>query len=534
MIEPILLVHGYSAESAQNTAQSLAATFGDLPAQLRQELQKRGDPAPIVDINISRYISMDDGVDLDDISLAFDRALREQPFYQTQKTFNAIIHSTGALVVRNWVRRFSRDHDPDRSPCRRIIHLAGANLGSGWAHIGESLLAKWLRYIGEGGQERGMAVLEGLELGSAWSIDLHRHFLSVGNRMWEEYGVQEFSLVGSQCPPDWMLVPFRYGKEDGSDGVVRVSASNLNFNYLRIAPARPLYAIDWAAASDWAQDTVTRSVQHQTAAFADGEVFAGGYYALAEQNIAGVDRLAIPFGIPYSTAHSTATIGIVYGLENRANVIPHVADALLCDGSDAARQQLIASFDAATTLSDQTIIGGNAATGESHPSLIRRLLNDAEHLAGVIDRYLTVPEAQYDRHAQVIVRVFDQNGKPINDSAIHFNSLGGDGTPDLLINALFEDTHVNNAAPNTTTFYLRVGKWDAPSRTWVDSLAAVNGVDLEIDCIDAKTNRICFLPLRMRIPEEVLAQYVQPHRTTIIDVALVRLPDAETFSVFPA
>ena len=43
-------------------------------------------------------------------------------------------NSTGALVVRNWLRR----HSPRPSPIERLIYLAGANFGSGWAHVGRS------------------------------------------------------------------------------------------------------------------------------------------------------------------------------------------------------------------------------------------------------------------------------------------------------------------------------------------------------------------------------------------------------------
>src|ERR1700738_4499416 len=223
-MEPILLVHGYSAESTNTDPADVARIFGQLPDGLKHVFP----PPQVLDVNISRYISLDDGVDLEDITLAFDRVLKNNFPRLHSGGFNAIIHSTGALVLRNWIRRCS----PKPSPCRRIIHLAGANLGSGWAHIGETLLAKWLRYIGEGGAERGLAgvgrvvvrltrgsgVRDGLELGSTWAWELHRHFLQPGNAMLADYQVMEFSIVGSQPPPKNMIVPFRYGRGDGPGG----------------------------------------------------------------------------------------------------------------------------------------------------------------------------------------------------------------------------------------------------------------------------------------------------------------------------
>jgi hypothetical protein len=105
---------------------------------------------------------------------------------------------------------------------------AGANFGSGWAIIGEGQVARWGRYVFEHGAQRGAKVLEALELGSSQTLDVHLHFIEHGNRMLEDYLVQEYILVGTQADPEWFTIPVRYAKEDGSDGTVRVSGSNLS------------------------------------------------------------------------------------------------------------------------------------------------------------------------------------------------------------------------------------------------------------------------------------------------------------------
>ena len=514
-MEPILLVHGYSAESAKNDAVDVAQIFGTLPDDLKKTLAGTA----VLDVNISRYVSLDDGVDLDDITLAFDRALKKDFPSLYHGKFNAIIHSTGALVLRNWVRRCS----PRPSPCRRIIHLAGANLGSGWAHIGETLLAKWLRYIGEGGAERGLAVLDGLELGSNWAWDLHRFFFQPGQAMLADFGVMEFSLVGSQPPPKNLLVPFRYGKEDGSDGVVRVSASNLNHHYLRIGPELAPADVDWDQAKDFAERTEEASVTGNVADFAPGSLFAGKYYALKEASLPGkASRPTVPFAIPYCCAHSTEEMGIVSGVHTRTEVLALIGQALNCADRNAY-PGLVDIFAERTKATYQKVADTAHVTGLS--SLI------AEAKQPVVN-YLVSPEAQYDRHAQISVRVRDQHGKAINDCSVHFNSLGGGADPKILINSLFEDTHQNKAAPDTTTFYLRLEAWDKNRKDWVNRLEQVNGVDLEIDCVDPRTQRIVFVPLRMRLSAQQLADYVQPHRATLIDVELLRLPARETFSIY--
>lgn len=522
-MEPVLLVHGYSAESASDDEADVARIFGNLPKDLKEKLGP-----PIFDVNISRYVSLDDGVDLEDITLAFDRALKNEFPKLYADGFNAIIHSTGALVLRNWVRRCS----PKPSPCRRIVHLAGANLGSGWAHIGETLLAKWLRFIGEGGAERGLAVLDGLELGSNWAFELHRHFLQPGTVMREDYGVMEFSIVGSQPPPRNLIVPFRYGKEDGSDGVVRVAASNLNHHYLRIGPSRAPENVEWDEAVEFSKRAVEASASGNTADFPSADaVFAGNYYSLLDENLpdeppirnagpAGAPRATVPFAIPYCCAHSTEEMGIVSGTTTREEVLELIREALNCP-DHTAQTALTAKFGELTATTYNKVRAG------THIDHLSGLFDGAKKL---VDDFIHSPQAQYDRHAQVSVRVRDQHGNAIKDCSIHFNSFGGEARPRLLINELFEDTHQNKTSPDTTTFYLRLEAWDG--NDWVDRLAQVNGVDFEIDCIDPKTQRIVFVPLRMRLNTALLARYLKPHRATLIDVELLRLPARDTFSMF--
>jgi hypothetical protein len=145
---------------------------------------------------------------------------------------------------------------------------------------------------------------------------------------------------------------------------------------------------------------------------------------------------------------------------------------------------------------------------------------------------LTNFEGQYDRHSQIIFRLHDQNGLPVKDYSIYFNSCGGDGRPQQMIDALFEDHHRNNTTDNVITFYLRTACFKEESREWEDRLSGIDGVDIEIDAVDAETNRILFVPLRLRLTSEQLQAWVQPDRTTIIDVEMLRLPSEDTFVMF--
>jgi len=519
-MKPIVLIHGYSSESAGSRKSDITTIYGDLPRQLA----KQPEVGDVVPVNVSRYITLHDSVSIDDITLAFDRALKTKHPELLESGFNAIVHSTGALVIRNWVRRSAL------KPAKvdRIIHLAGANLGSGWAHIGESLLVKWLRYIGQGGAARGLAVLEALELGSSWTLDLHHHFLEPKNDMLTDYGTMEFNIVGTQVPPAWFVIPFRYGKEDGSDGVVRVSASNLNFHYLAIGPSENPSDINWTSASAFAKKATSRSADGKTSLAIDQDGVGGGYYTLLEDSrpetreaVGPVTRPRhpVPFAIPYQCAHSGPNLGIVSGTDTRTSVLELVTSALTCEvGSYRER---VTQFDAATV-----------ETYRQAKSIVH-----AEGFAAAIKRALGTqesgdPKAQYDKHSQVVFRLNDQNGMPVKDYSIYFNSRGGDGRGQQLIDGLFQDHHRNNCDSNIITFYLRTARFNAEFNDWKSGLPEINGIDLEIDAIDTDPTRILYVPLRLRITSEQLQAWIQPHRTTIIDIRLLRLPSDDTFLLY--
>src|SRR5207249_10711219 len=224
-MKPVVLIHGYSAESPSADPTSIANIYGTLPQRLRGSYD-------VIEVDLSRYVSLNDSVSVADIARGLNRGLLEQHPGLLESGFHVVIHSTGALVIRKWIADFS----PKPSPVRNLGYLAGANLGSGWATIGQGQVARWGRFVFERGAQRGVKVLQALELGSGGTIDMHLRFLTKPFRMLEDYQVQEFVIIGTQADPSWFEFPVRYAHEDGSDGVIRVSATNLNFNHVVIGP----------------------------------------------------------------------------------------------------------------------------------------------------------------------------------------------------------------------------------------------------------------------------------------------------------
>src|SRR4029450_4685316 len=123
-MKPVVLIHGYSAESPSADPTSIANIYGTLPQRLRGSYD-------VIEVDLSRYVSLNDSVSVADVARALNRALLEQHPGLLESGFHVVIHSTGALVIRKWISDFS----PKPSAVRNLVYLAGANLGSGWVTI---------------------------------------------------------------------------------------------------------------------------------------------------------------------------------------------------------------------------------------------------------------------------------------------------------------------------------------------------------------------------------------------------------------
>jgi hypothetical protein len=487
-MKPIVLIHGYSAESAKSTKKAITGIYGDLPRSLR----KAYGSANVVEIDLSRYVSLEDGLTIDDVSRALNRTLHDDYAHLLDKGFHALVHSTGALVIRNWLRTFS----PKPSPLSSLVYMAGANFGSGWAHIGQGQFAKWGRLIFQG-SERGVRILHGLELGADWTIDLHRHFLETRNDLVKRYGVYEHVIMGSQAEEGWFKVPIRYAKEDGSDGVVRVAASNVNFNYLRLEATEEAKALAW------------KEVQLQTKRDRDlSRRRDDTLYRATSVSRPGLrGRPMVPFAIPCECAHSGDSMGVVTGKKPRAQVMRLLDLALKTTASNW--QTRVAEFDAETEKTYQEVLETQA------PTLT----------------WISEPRAQYDRHAQIVIRMRDQDGRPVLHYDVFFDSVQGAAGESLPIGKLIEHKHINSLTPNIIAFYLRTDEFDSDEDAWVPRIPKVDGCYLDISATEPETVDINYLPLRVEFTKTELEKFIRPHMTTIIDVVLQRVPSPSVYKM---
>lgn len=221
----LVFVHGWSVTST--------ATYGALPQRLQQRATAEGIPLDIADIWLSEYVSFDDVVTMSDLVRAFDHALRDLHLLDCR--FACITHSTGGPVVREWLRA-QRDRPGAVSTIRltHLMMLAPANFGSALAQLGKGVLGK-LRAWNDG-VEPGQRILDWLELGSAESLSLNLDHIYGDDP--SQNGQYLFVLTGDR--PDRSLYDHvnSYTGEDGSDGVVRIAAANLNAHHAVLARER--------------------------------------------------------------------------------------------------------------------------------------------------------------------------------------------------------------------------------------------------------------------------------------------------------
>ena len=142
------------------------------------------------------------------------------------------------------------------------------------------------------------------------------------------------------------------------------------------------------------------------------------------------------------------------------------------------------------------------------------------------------PRAQYDHHAQVILRIRDQDRRPVQHFDVFFDSVQQDAKS-RPIQTLFEDKHINERSPNIIAFYWRTHAFANKTKGWVPLLPEVKSCALEITAVEPETGEILYLPFRLELDAGQLQRWVQGHHTTVMDVELFRLPSPKVFMLAP-
>lgn len=213
MSNPLILIHGYSSQgTAFDKWKEILASKGVGP------------------IHTLTWQSLVNEINLPDIAEGFERALRVGGGLKPGEPFDCIVHSTGMLIVRQWLAR-----NPSRVyELKRLIALAPATFGSPVAKQGRGLLGaifKGRKELGPDFLEAGDQILDSLELASPYTWNLAHEDL---------FGDTTFYGKDSNTPYVFVLCGDRTGfigkklAGEGSDGVVRVAGASFNSRKIAI------------------------------------------------------------------------------------------------------------------------------------------------------------------------------------------------------------------------------------------------------------------------------------------------------------
>lgn len=210
----VVIVHGWSDTS--RSFHELAAFLGAHGFEAKE-------------LWLGDYISMDDDVRVADVGKRMAEVIDAMTASgELNASFDVIVHSTGALVAREWLTTRYRGA-ADSCPMKRLVMLAPANYGSKLAAMGKSFLGRVVKGY-DNWFHTGASMLNDLELASPYQWELAQRDIVVapGGDSARYYGsdrVWPFVIVGTH---PYAGLFRQIVNEDGGDGTVRACAANLN------------------------------------------------------------------------------------------------------------------------------------------------------------------------------------------------------------------------------------------------------------------------------------------------------------------
>lgn len=462
----VVLVHGWSVRNTQ--------TYGQLPARLRREARRRGLALDVRNIWLSKYISFHNEVRLEDISEAFEAALRRELGAELDagRRFAVITHSTGGPVIRDWLQREYLRTGRKTCPVSHLIMLAPANFGSALAQLGKTRIARLKAWFE--GVEPGLGVLDWLELGSPESWELNLEWLKRGARLMSARGVWPFVITGQTIDRKAYDHVNSYTGELGSDGVVRAAAANLNFAYVKLIQRSP------------------------------GPDAPPDYLPLAARRPAMAPQVA--FTLAAGRSHSGDEFGIMRSVRDDDAPHPTVEAVVDCLGVHSARDyaQAVARFEKRTA------------------EVLEQELVERVDLPGPFER-----TEIHDPCAQLIFRVRDDRGLVVKDFDLMFTA-GDDDNPDRLPPGFFIDRQKNHRDAGTLTYYVNYARMlgspaiERNGETVRRALPGAEGLGLRIVPYPLD-GFVHYLPGVLKVSTANLKRIVRPHQTTLVDIVLHRV-----------
>jgi hypothetical protein len=471
-MQPIKLVfvHGYSVTNLN--------TYGELPLRLRAEAAQAGINIQVEEIFLGRYISFDDVVRLDDVSKAFEAAMRDTVPNGTR--FMCITHSTGGPVIRNWWNMYYKS---GICPMSHLIMLAPANYGSALAQLGKGKLSRLASWFD--GVEPGQGVLDWLELGSSEAWDLNKEWIFNGEAKINSSNTFPFVLIGQDIDRKLYDVLNSYTGELGSDGVMRTAAANLQARYISLTQSIPVkdafgkYSAEKLVVADFKEATKT------------------------------------PLRVLTKKSHSGDEMGVMKSVKKDI-------------ANDQSSETITAILDC---IKVQNIDDYNAVsakfTSETQSVQQNGKLESDKGL-------FTTHNYIHDKFSMVIFRVFDTEGRAVTDFDLILTA-GPNDDPNHLPTGFFADRQVNSLNRNTLTYFFNYDIMngcdavkDASGKVIRE---AITGAQMLGFMIKPRPDNgfVQYLPCKMEASIQMLETALHPNGTTLIDVCLQRVVNKEVF-----
>lgn len=459
----VVFVHGYSVTNLD--------TYGELPVRLKAEGANNALEVKVEEIYLSRYISFQDEVKLDDISRAFESAVKDQlsDLLKNNERFICITHSTGGPVIRNWWSRYYRVNR-NVCPMSHLIMLAPANFGSALAQLGKSRISRLKSWVE--GVEPGQGVLDWLELGSRPAWDLNKEWIFGSDELIGPEGIFPFVLIGQWIDRSFYDNLNSYTGEMGSDGVIRSAAANLNAQYIRLVQGSKKSGIDKLIIEEFKQSpgTAFRIIRKKSHSGKDI-----GIMASVKKEI--------------SDTKSTETIKAIY-------------DCIKV--TDKSEYDLLSAQFSKETLEVQK---------DELEEKVKSIFNERTFIHG--------------RFSQVIFKITDSEGIPLTDFDLLFT--GHDNDPNHLPEGFFADRQQNRINRNTVTYYFN---YDIMSGKNIKGEASASGHLKSMGLIvrpRPAAGFVRYADCSLEATAEYLEKALQPNSTTLLEIILQRMIDKEVF-----
>lgn len=471
----VVLVHGWSVHNTDS--------YGGLAQRLEMETAK--DPSLEIEVKqiwLGKYISFKDEVRVDDISKAFESALRSELGASLSAGTKCIIitHSTGGPVVRNWIDKFySSKNNLTVCPLTHLIMLAPANFGSALAQLGKSRVSRLKSWFE--GVEPGQGVLNWLELGSSDAWQLNKKWIFESEQFLKAGNIYPFVITGQTIDRKIYDHVNPYTGELGSDGVVRAAAANLNAAYIRLEQKSPKEG--------------------------DAET------ELEVKEFKETYRTA--FTLVKDKAHSGDKLGIMRSIKANDEAHETLASILQCIKVNNANdyKNVCDKFDHQT----------------------KDALTDPEEILEV-DLNILLPDKYFitDPMSMLIVKIRDEDGREIGDCDIVFTGPGND--PNKLPHGFLADRQRNTFNKGTVTFFFNHSAMAGGpevkhgERTLRAERKGVKQLGLLIDPHN-NSGFAHYIKGRINAGGQELDKILSANRTTLMEIVMKRIVHEGTFSI---